>query len=254
MTGGDPGVSTEVRGEVCVIRCGGVAGERLAADLPGEVGRCLDSGASAVVVDLDPWGPVDDRGLLALRDAAQAFEEIGGELVVAVEEPEAREALAGAGLMRAVPAAPGPPEGDADAPIAAAARPRWEHEFTFPATTRQLRAARKRVSAFAEVAGLDDAALFELNVAVAEALANAVVHGSPHGAADDVRVRFFCYEDEVAVEVVDAGDGMSATPICAPPDAATSGRGIHFMRALADAVHYTCGPFGTRVLLVKRRS
>jgi anti-sigma regulatory factor (Ser/Thr protein kinase) len=247
-------VSTEVRGEVCVIRCGGVAGERLAADLPVEVDRCLDSGASAVVVDLDPWGPVDELGLLALRDAAQAFEQIGGALVVAVEEPGAREDLAGAGLMRAVPAAPGPPEGDADAPIAAAARPRWEHEFTFPATTRQLRAARKRVSAFAEVAGLDDAALFELDVAVAEALANAVVHGSPHGADDDVRVRFFCYQDQVAVEVVDGGDGMSATPICAPPDAATSGRGIHFMRALADAVHYTCGPLGTRVLLVKQRS
>ena len=31
-------------------------------DLPGEVGRCLESGASAVVVDLDPWGPVDDAG------------------------------------------------------------------------------------------------------------------------------------------------------------------------------------------------
>ena len=104
------------------------------------------------------------------------------------------------------------------------------------------------------MAGLDDAALFELDVAVAEALANAVVHGSPHGADDDVHVRFFCYEDEVAVEVVDGGDGMSATPICAPPDAATSGRGIHFMRALADAVHYTCGPLGTRVLLVKQRS
>ena len=73
------------------------------------------------------------------------------------------------------------------------------------------------MSAFAEVAGLDGAGLFELNVAVAEALANAVVHGSPHGADDDVRVRFFCYEDEVAVEVVDGGDGMSATPICAPP-------------------------------------
>jgi anti-sigma regulatory factor (Ser/Thr protein kinase)/anti-anti-sigma regulatory factor len=247
-------VSTEVRGEVCVIRCGGVAGERLAADLPDEVGRCLDSGASAVVVDLDPWGPVDERGLRALRDAAKAFEEIGGELVVAVEEPEARRTLAGAGLMRAVPAAPGPPEGDADAPIGAAGHSRWEHEFTFPATTRQLRAARRRVAAFAEVAGLDAEGLFELSVAVAEALANAVIHGSPNGADDDVRVRFFCYEDEVAVEVIDAGEGMAATPICAPPDAATSGRGIHFMRALSDAVHYRCGPLGTSVLLVKQRS
>ncbi len=254
MAGQDPGVDTEVRGEVCVIHCGGVDGAQLASELPDEVVRCLGTGASEVVVDLDPWVSIDDEGLAALRAAATAFASAGGELVVAVEEPEARAALAGAGLMRAVPAVPGPPEGDADVPLQAGLRARWEHEFTFPATTRQLRAARHRVSAFAEVAGLDGADLFELNVAVAEALANAVVHGSPRGADDDVRVRFFCYEDEVAVEVVDAGDGMAATPICAPPAAATSGRGIHFMRALADAVHYTCGPLGTRVLLVKQRS
>jgi stage II sporulation protein AB (anti-sigma F factor) len=247
-------VDTEMRGEVCVIHCGGVTGDQLAADLPAEVGRCLGAGASAVVVDLDPWMPIDDRGLSALRAAAAAFSEAGGDLVMAVEEPEARKALAGAGLMRAVPGAPGPPEGDEDAPLRASGGPRWEHEFTFPATTRQLRAARRRVVAFAEVAGLEGADLFELNVAVAEALANAVVHGSPHGADDDVRVRFFCYEDEVAVEVIDGGDGMAATPICAPPEAATSGRGVHFMRALADAVHFTCGPLGTRVLLVKQRS
>jgi anti-sigma regulatory factor (Ser/Thr protein kinase) len=242
-----------MRGEVCVIHCGGVAGERLAADLPGHVGHCLGLGASAAVVNLDPWAPIDAVGLQALRAAAEAFTAVGGELVVAVEEPEAREALAGAGLMRAVPAAPGPPGGGSDAPLRAPDHPRWEHEFTFPATTRQLRAARRRVVAFAEVAGLRGAGLFELNVAVAEALANAVVHGSPRGADDDVRVRFFCYEDEVAVEVVDGGGGMSASPICAPSDAATSGRGIHFMRALADAVQYTCGPLGTRVLLVKQR-
>jgi len=186
----DRRVKTELRGDVCVFRCGGVAGERLAEDLPAEVGRCLDSGISAAVVDLDPWAPLDHSGLTALRGAAR----------------------------------------------------------------RQLRAARRRIAAFAEVAGLDGAGLFELNVAVAEALANAVVHGSPHGADDDVHVRFFCYEDEVAVEVVDGGDGLEATPICAPPAAATSGRGIHFMRALTDAVHYTCGPLGTRVLLVKQRS
>jgi anti-sigma regulatory factor (Ser/Thr protein kinase) len=247
-------VSTELRGDVCVIRCGGVDGGSLAEDLPGEVGRCLLTGIAAVVVDLDPWEPMDDAALGALRDAARVFSDAGAALVVAVEEPEAREELAGAGLMRAVPPAPGLPDSDEAAPVGAGQDPRWEHEFSFPATTQQLRAARRRIGAFAEVAGLDETSLFELNVAVAEALANAVVHGSPRGADDDVHVRFFCYEDEVAVEVVDRGIGMDATPICAPPAVATSGRGIHFMRALADAVHYTCGPLGTRVLLIKERS
>ncbi len=243
-----------MRGEVCVIHCGGVDGESLAGDLPGELRRCLGTGATAVVVDLDPWAPMDDQALEALRNASRTFREAGGELVMAVEEPEARAALAGAGLMRAVPPAPGPPQGEPDVPARRDDHPRWEHEFTFPATTRQLRAARRRVTAFAEVAGLEGSDLFELTIAVAEALANAVVHGSPHGSDDDVHVRFFCYEDEVAVEVVDSGGGMEATPICLPSAAATSGRGIHFMRALADEVQYSCGPHGTRVLLVKQRS
>ncbi|HTX70739.1 MAG TPA: ATP-binding protein [Thermoleophilia bacterium] len=249
-----PSVRTELRGDVCVFRCGGVDGRSLAVELPGEVGRCLGSGIAAGVVDLDPWRPLGGAALAALRDAARAFTEAGAALVVAVEEPEAREELAGAGLMRAVPPTPGPSEADGTAPVGSGEHPRWEHEFSFPATTRRLQAARRRVAAFAEVAGLDEVSLFELNIAVAEALANAVVHGSPNGADDDVHVRFFCYEDEVAVEVVDCGAGLDATPICAPPAAATSGRGIHFMRALADAVHYTCGPLGTRVLLIKERS
>jgi len=248
-----PRVSSELRGEVCVIHCGGVDGEQLAGDLPGEVKRCMNAGATAVVVDLDPWEPLDQDGLEALTAAATTFAGEGGELVVAVEDVEARETLAGAGLMRSVPPVPGPSGGEPSAQAPAADLPLWEHEFTFPATARRLRAARRRVAAYAEVAGLGGPALFELSVAVAEALANAVVHGSPRGADDDVRVRFFCYEDEVAVEVVDGGDGIAASPICSPATSETSGRGIHFMRALTDAVQYTCGPLGTHVLLVKRR-
>lgn len=246
-------VRSERRGDVCVIRCGGVDSRDLAEQLPGEVGQCLVSGLAAVVIDLDPWRPLDAAALGALGEAARAFHEAGAALVVAVEEPEARRELAAAGLMHAVPPAPGAPGDDAALAGGGGEHPRWEHEFTFPATTRELRAARRRIEAFADVAGLGDAGVFELSVAVSEALANAVVHGSPHGADDDVHVRFFCYEDEVAVEVVDAGGGMDVTPICAPPAAATSGRGIHFMRALTDALQYTCGPMGTRVLLIKRR-
>jgi len=246
-------MSTEKRGEVCVIHCGGLEGDRLAEELPGHLRGCLDAGAAEVVVDLDPWRPLDEAGLRGLRSAAAAFTEEGGVLVMAVEEPEAREALSSAALMRAVPPAPEAPGGEGGGPVSAEDRPRWEHEFTFPATARQLRAARRRVAAFAEVAGLSGSDLFELSIAVAEALANAVVHGSPNGADDDVRVRFFCYEDEVAVEVSDSGDGIEASPLCAPATSETSGRGIHFMRALTDAVQYTCGPLGTHVLLVKKR-
>jgi anti-sigma regulatory factor (Ser/Thr protein kinase) len=173
--------------------------------------------------------------------------------VVAVEEPEARSVLAEAGLVRPPLPHPSAEVASADAPVSLPAKPLWEHEFTFVASPEALPTARRRVTAFAEVAGLDAADLFEFSVAVAEALTNALLHGSPHGADDDILVRFFCYDDEVAVEVTDGGGGIDATPICAPEALASSGRGIHFMRALCDAVQFTCGPLGTHVLLVKRR-
>ena len=245
-------VAVERRGDVCVVRCGGVPGERLAEEIDAVLAACAREGGQAVVVDLDPWRPLGEAGVAALRRARDRLAGEGRELVFAVEEDEARAELAAAGLVRRRPAVPETVyrgEGAVRLP----ARPRWEHEFTFPARADALPAARRRVLAYAEVAGLSGAALFELGVAVSEALTNAVVHGSPHGGDDDVRVRFFCFEDEVAVEVIDSGGGIAASPLCAPPTGATTGRGLHFIRALTDAVQFSCGPLGTHVLLVKHR-
>lgn len=246
-------VSAEFRGEVCVVRWGGGTDGDLAHELRAELEFCRASGASDIVLDVDPSIMLGADEVRVLRELAAAFHREGGEFVVAVEEPTARAVLAEAGLVR--PPLPHPVADVAvgEVPIALPAKAGWEHEFTFAATLDALPTARRRVTAFAEVAGLRGPDLFEFSVAVAEALANALVHGSPHGADDDIRVRFFCYEDEVAVEVVDGGGGIDATPICVPEAMASSGRGIHLMRALCDAVQFTCGPLGTHVLLVKRR-
>lgn len=243
-------VDVEFRGDVCVVRCRGDGSA--AGELRAELDRCRSAGARDVVLDVDESAPLDDDTIGVIRSAAAEFRRGGGELVLAVEEPAARATLAAAGLVRAAPASPSPDVTGAEG-VSLPQRPRWEHEFVFAAALHELPNARRRVTAFAEVAGLDGAELFEFSVAVAEALANAVLHGSPHGADDDVRVHFFSFDDEIAVEIVDSGEGMDATPICAPPSSASDGRGIHFMRTLSDDVQYLCGPLGTHVLLVKRR-
>jgi serine/threonine-protein kinase RsbW len=245
-------VDLEVRGSVCVLRGGGGVGDDLAGELRSELDRCHQDGARDVVLDLDDPAYLDSAVVDVIREAALEFRDDGGELVLAVEQPEARRVLAAAGLMHVAPAAPSPGVTEAEG-VSLPARPRWEHEFVFAAAPHELPNARRRVTAFAEVAGLEGADLFEFSVAVGEALANAVVHGSPHGADDDVRVHFFCFDDELAVEVIDSGPGMDVTPICAPESSASSGRGIHFMRALSDGVQYVCGPLGTHVLLIKHR-
>lgn len=243
-------VSSEFRGEVCVVRC--EADGELAALLDAELGRCRSAGACDILLDVDSSVVFGEPEIEVLRRAAAGVHHDGGVLVVAAEEPGARAALAAAGLVRPPLPPPLPTAGDAEPAVVLPDEPHWEHEFVFAATPRDLPAVRRRVTAFAEVAGLHDADLFEFSVAVGEALSNAVVHGSPRGADDDIRVRFFCYDDEIAVEVVDAGD-MDVTPICVPAASEVSGRGIHFMRALVDAVQFTCGPLGTHVLLVKRK-
>jgi len=201
---------------------------------------------------VDPSAQFGPDEVRVLKEAADGFRGEGGAVVVAVEEPATRAVLASAGLVR--PPLPPPAEAVGVKPaVALPDAPHWEHEFGFAATPEGLPVARRRVTAFAEVAGLEEGDLFEFSVAVAEALGNALMHGSPHGAADDIRVRFYCYEDVVAVEVADGGGGLHATPICLPDGSQAGGRGIHFMRAMCDAVQFTCGPEGTHVLLVKRR-
>src|SRR5665648_307679 len=228
-------VSAEFRGEVCVVRWGSGSDGDLAGDLRAELEFCRASGAADIVLDVNPSVTLGGDEVRVLQEVAATFHREGRELVVAVEEPTARAVLAEAGLVRPPLPHPAAEFAAGDEPIALPAKPGWEHEFTFAASAEALPTARRRVTAFAEVAGLHGPDLFEFSVAVAEALANAFVHGSPHGADDDIRVRFFCYDDEVAVEVVGSGGG------------------IHFMRALCDAVQFTCGPLGTHVLLVKRR-
>jgi anti-sigma regulatory factor (Ser/Thr protein kinase)/anti-anti-sigma regulatory factor len=245
-----PSVTAEFRGDVCVLRCGAGPGAR-GRDLTDGLARCREAGVTQVVLDVDPLARFGDDEARALVSAVETFHRDGGALVVAVEDERARASLARAGLVR--PPLPPPVRAGAAGAVTLPDRPHWEHEFRFAATPRSLPVARRRVAAFAEVSGLLGDELFEFSVAVAEALSNALVHGSPRGAGDEIRVRFYCYDEEVAVEVADAGGGMCATPISLPGAADTGGRGIHFMRTLCDGVQFTCDARGTHVLLVKRR-
>ena len=244
-------VTAEFRGDVCVLRYATLPGGR-GPRLEDGLARCHEAGVTQVVVDVEPRARLGADEVRALADAAETFHRDGGAVVVAVEDPSARAALARAGLVRP-PLPPPARAGGHPAAVSLPDSPHWEHEFRFAATPRSLPVARRRVAAFAEVGGLSRDELFEFSVAVAEALANALVHGSPHGSGDEIRVRFYCYDDEVAVEVADAGGGMQATPICMPGGADSGGRGIHFMRSLCDGVQFTCDGAGTHVLLVKRR-
>ena len=69
--------------------------------------------------------------------------------------------------------------------------------------------ARRAVGKYAERAGCDRGAV---ELAVAEAVANAVIHGYPEGSPGKVTIRATAESGALAVEVSDDGAGMRGNP------------------------------------------
>lgn len=95
----------------------------------------------------------------------------------------------------------------------------------------------------------------EIELAMHEALANAVIHGNQQNPNKNVAVRCFCQPDRGMLLVVDdEGSGYDPAKVPNPTNAQclmeTHGRGLFMMRRLMDRVRVSRK--GTRVTLVKR--
>jgi anti-sigma regulatory factor (Ser/Thr protein kinase) len=113
-------------------------------------------------------------------------------------------------------------------------RPDLELEFDLEA----LAAVRRAIGSFAIDAGLSGSRMEEIVLAVNEITTNAVIHGRPPAA-----VRAWRTENEIVVEVTDAGDGIrdALAGQLMPPTASGGGRGIWLARLLFDAVEVRNG-------------
>ena len=85
----------------------------------------------------------------------------------------------------------------------------------------------------------------DVESALREALANAVIHGNRENPRKHVRVRFCCKHDEISVTVKDDGQGFDINKIpdlTAPENrGSVHGRGIYLMKALMDEVRFEEG-------------
>jgi|SRR5215470_17813875 len=96
---------------------------------------------------------------------------------------------------------------------------------------------------------------FGIDLALREALVNAIVHGNQENSSKRVYVNCRCSADgEVSIAVEDEGNGFNheAVPDPTSPDnrTLTHGRGIYLMRTLMDEVHFEQG--GSVVCMRKR--
>ena len=84
-----------------------------------------------------------------------------------------------------------------------------------------------------------------VEIALREALANAIIHGNHENPRKHVYVRCRCKPDEVSIAVKDEGRGFDVDTIADPtaPEnhGSIHGRGIYLMKALMDEVRFEDG-------------
>jgi anti-sigma B factor antagonist len=218
----------------------------------------LSRGCREIVLDLTEVTYVDSSALGFVVWADQRLQPVGGRLVLAGATADVARMLAVSGLIGLAPSVAmsasiddalsgsGSSPSDSD--------PMWTEAFEFAADAKHMADARARVAEIVAPLGLGDSAVFDMKVAVGEALANAVRHGSPSGSSDMVCVEVRVYPERVDVVVTDRGCGYDGVVKLSQDALAPSGSDVLFMRALMDVVEFRRGEGGgTSVLLAKRR-
>ena len=127
-----------------------------------------------------------------------------------------------------------------------------------PSRIETVAAAAAAVAEFISRSGISDDAAFGIDMAVREAVTNAVLHGNRQDDKKTVDIVLKSSPDAVEISVHDQGPGFNPEDVPDPTAKEnilkTSGRGIFFMRSFMDEVNWLIRPGGgTTVRMLKRR-
>jgi serine/threonine-protein kinase RsbW len=131
-------------------------------------------------------------------------------------------------------------------------------ELSLPSRIDTVATAAAAVAEFLSRSGISDDAAFGIDMAVREAVTNAVLHGNNEDENKTVAVTIKSSPDAVEISVHDQGPGFNPEEVPDPTAdeniLKASGRGIFFMRSFMDEVNWLIRPEGgTTVRMVKRR-
>ena len=124
-------------------------------------------------------------------------------------------------------------------------------EHSIRADLDRLKEARDFAARAAAEFGLGAEALYDVKLAVSEAVTNAIRHGS-RSPDDSVRIMATEESGALVIEVVDSGTFVPR--VVRRGDLPEGGRGLEFMRVLMDEVDLRPGRQGTLLRMAKRRS
>jgi serine/threonine-protein kinase RsbW len=120
----------------------------------------------------------------------------------------------------------------------------WMESFQ-PSTCQRVSAVRRQFLAWLDPLGLPEEIVGDAAIALTEACANAVQHGSPHGELDSFHVRCHAGGHKLVLEVTDCGSDFLFCGGAPPHPRAMEehGRGIWLMATLTDSMefHHGCG-------------
>ena len=130
-------------------------------------------------------------------------------------------------------------------------------ELSLPSRIETVAAAAAAVAEFVSRARISEDAAFGIDMAVREAVTNAVLHGNKDE-SKFVDITLKSLPDAVEISVHDQGAGFNPNEVPDPTAEEnilkTSGRGIFFMRSFMDEVDWLIRPQGgTTVRMLKRR-
>jgi len=118
--------------------------------------------------------------------------------------------------------------------------------LTKPAETASIEAITTAISAVLEKLGIDEQKRMEIDLAVQEALVNAVVHGCKEDASKSIGCRLEGdAQGRVLITVSDPGPGFRPESLPDPKQPEKiykdHGRGVYLIRELMDEVHFERG-------------
>ena len=130
-------------------------------------------------------------------------------------------------------------------------------ELTLPSRIAAANEAAAAVARVLEELGADEHLLFGIDMAIREAVTNAVIHGNREDESKQVRVAIKGAPEGIEISVHDEGTGFNPAEVPDPTATEnimkTSGRGIFFMRNFVDEVEWLTPPGGgTTVKMTKR--
>lgn len=130
-------------------------------------------------------------------------------------------------------------------------------ELRFASRIEAVAEAAAAVSEFLNRVGISEDVAFGIDMAVREAITNAVLHGNKLDNAKFAEVDLKKSEETLEISVRDEGKGFNPNEVADPTKdeniLKTSGRGIFFMRNFMDEVDWTVNPGGgTTVRMIKK--